>query len=82
MNNAMRNYRLAHVDQVTDIFMQQMRGFGYRIEYVRDSRTYVNRVVSDVLAELGGKNNLILNFIFLINFIIFKQVNQTHASTA
>lgn len=51
----MRNYRLAHVDEVTQIFIQQMRGFGDRIAYVRESRAYVNRVISDVLVELGGK---------------------------
>lgn len=51
----MRIYSLTHVDEVSEIFMQQMRGFGTNIAYVRESRAYLNEVISMVLAELGGK---------------------------
>lgn len=54
-NNALTNYRIAHVTEMVDIFNGVMKIFGDDIEYVRESRQYVNRVISDVLQELGGK---------------------------
>jgi hypothetical protein len=53
-NNAMRLYRIAHVELVTHIFNGMMHVFGEDIEYVRISRGYVNQVIADVLRELGG----------------------------
>jgi hypothetical protein len=54
-NNAMRIYRIAHVELITFIMNGMMQVFGEDIEYVRISRGYVNTVVADVLASLGGK---------------------------
>lgn len=54
-NNAMRLYRLAHVELVTQIFQGMMQVFGEDIEYVRISRAYVDQTIADVLLALGGK---------------------------
>lgn len=53
-NNAMRIYRLAHVELVTEVFNNMMFLFGEDIEYVRASRRYVDQIVADVLLALGG----------------------------
>lgn len=64
-NNAMRIYRISHVELVTFIMNGMMQVFGEDIEYIRISRGYVNQVIADVLLQLGGKirdlfkNNLI-----------------------
>ena len=57
----MRMYRLAHVELVTEIFNNMMRIFGEDIEYVRVSKRYVDGIVADVLASLGG-DKFSLNF--------------------
>jgi hypothetical protein len=51
----MTNYRLAHVNEMVQVYYEIMKIFGYDIEYVRTSRQYVNTVISDVLQLLGGK---------------------------
>jgi hypothetical protein len=60
-NNAMTNYRLAHVNEIVEIYYEIMKIFGYDIEYIRESRAYVNTVISDVLQLLGGQPNACLN---------------------
>lgn len=54
-NNAMRIYRIAHVELIAHVMNGMMQVFGEDIEYIRISRGYVNQVVSDVLASLGGE---------------------------
>lgn len=58
----MTNYRIDHVEEMVVVFNGVMSIFGYDIEYVRESRQYVNRVISDVLQLLGGKNYFSLIF--------------------
>ena len=60
-NNVMRMYRLEHVELVTEIFNNMMRIFGEDIEYVRVSKRYVDGIVAQVLASLGG-DKFSLNF--------------------
>lgn len=57
-NNAMTNYRIIHVEEMISVINPLLKIFGYDIEYVRESRAYVNQVVSDVLQLLGGKIKL------------------------
>jgi hypothetical protein len=55
-NNAMRIYRISHVELITQIMNGMMQVFGEDIEYIRISRGYVNQVIADVLLQLGGEN--------------------------
>lgn len=55
-NNAMTNYRISHVSEMVVIFNGVMSIFSYDIEYVRESRQYVNRVIFDVLQILEGNS--------------------------
>ena len=69
----MRMYRLDHVHHVTDIFNRMMYIFGVDIEYVRNSRRYVDQVMADVLLSLGGAKFWNQNQdITIINSYIYK----------
>ena len=55
-NEQTRNYRMAHVDLITDIYNQLMTVFGDDIEAVRQSAYELNDLIDDRLAVLGNSN--------------------------
>ncbi|KAG5673452.1 hypothetical protein PVAND_003498 [Polypedilum vanderplanki] len=60
INDQMTQYRLRHVESVSEITLGLMRVFAEDLDYIRTSIDYTNGVINDVLAELGGSPNACL----------------------